>query len=120
MVKKLLYLWLFGWALFGFPWTSFTATPRWSKASMVPLHGTRRRDQILNFAYYVPLGAIGVLSGWSVPFTTAASIGLSTITELVQIFSTQRYPSVTDLLLNTAGAIVGVALTSVVFSRTRA
>ena len=119
-VRKLLYLWLFGWALFGFPWTSFTTTPRFSKSSLVPLRSTRRRDQLLNFFYYVPFGVIGVLSGWSVPFTAAAAFALSAVTELVQIFSTARYPSSTDLLLNTAGAIVGIALASVVSSRLRA
>lgn len=119
-MKLLLYLWLFGWALFGFPWTSFTPTPRLSKASLVPLSKTRRRDQLLNFMYYVPLGAIGILSGWSLPFTAAAAFGLSAVTELVQIFSTTRYPSSTDLILNTAGAIVGIALTTVVFTRSRA
>ena len=118
-MKKLLYLWLFGWALFGFPWTSFTTTPRFSKASIVPLSRTRRRDQILNFVYYVPLGIIGILSGWTLPFTAAAGFALSAVTELVQIFSTARYPSSADLLLNTAGTIVGIALTTMVFTRTR-
>ena len=118
-MRKLLYLWLFGWALFGFPWTSFTATPRFSKASLVPLSRTRRRDQLLNFLYYVPFGVIGILSGWSLPFTTVTAFALSAVTELVQVFSTTRYPSSTDLLLNTAGAIVGIAVTTVVFSRSR-
>lgn len=119
-MRNLLYLWLFGWALFGFPWTSFTRTPRFSKASIVPLSRTRRRDQLLNFVYYVPFGIIGILAGWSLPFTASAALGLSAVTELVQIFSTTRYPSSTDLLLNSAGAIVGIALTTIVFARTRA
>jgi VanZ family protein len=119
LVKKLLYLWLLGWALFGFPWTSFTTTPRFSKSSLVPLRTTRRRDQLLNFFYYVPFGVIGILSGWSLSLTAATAFALSAVTELVQIFSTSRYPSSTDLLLNTAGAIVGIAVTTVVFSRSR-
>ncbi|HZB26581.1 MAG TPA: VanZ family protein [Vicinamibacterales bacterium] len=118
-MKKLLYLWLLGWALFGFPWTSFTTTPRFSKSSLVPLRTTRRRDQLLNFFYYVPFGVIGILSGWSLSLTAATAFALSAVTELVQIFSTSRYPSSTDLLLNTAGAIVGIAVTTVVFSRSR-
>lgn len=118
-LKRLLYPWLLVWAAFGFPWTSFTTTPRFSKGSLVPLRTTRRRDQLLNFIFYVPFGVIGILSGWSIPFTAATALALSGITELVQIFSTTRYPSSTDLLLNTAGAIVGIAVTSVVFSRSK-
>lgn len=119
-MRKLLYIWLFGWAIFGFPWASFTLRPRLSRASWIPFRRTRRRDVILNFLYYVPLGGIGILYGWSVPFTAGVAAALSCTTEFVQLFSSERFPASSDLLLNTAGAIVGIALTTIVFARTRA
>jgi len=36
----------------------------------------------------------------------------SALTELVQLFSTRRHPSITDLILNIAGTLVGIALAS--------
>lgn len=113
-------VWLLGWALFGFPWTSFSFRPGLYRVSFVPLRGTRRRDQILNFAYYVPFGAIGGLLGWPAGVVTSAAAGLSVVTEAVQIFSTDRVPSVTDLLLNTAGAVIGIAVVAFLRARNRA
>ncbi len=120
MTRKLLLVWLVGWAIFGFPWTGFTARPQFQHLSLVPFRRTRRRDQLLNFLYYVPLGLIGGILGWPAAITTGVAAGLSGVTEIAQVFSTDRFPSVTDLLLNTAGAIVGIALVSFLQSRRRA
>jgi glycopeptide antibiotics resistance protein len=120
VARKLLILWLFGWALFGFPWTTFSATPRFGDLNLVPFRWGRRRDQLLNFAYYVPFGIIGGLLGWPAALVTIAAIGLSSLTEAVQIFSVDRVPSVTDLLLNTAGAVVGIAIITFLRARRRA
>ena len=86
----------------------------------MPFRYSRRRDQLLNFLYYVPLGLIGGVLGWPAAIVTGAAAGLSGVTEFAQIFSTDRVPSVTDLLLNTAGAIVGLALVSFIQARRRA
>ena len=116
-MRKLLVLWLIGWAVFGFPWGTFTPHPRFSRVSVVPFRWSRRRDQILNFAYYVPFGLIGGLLGWPARVVMVSGAALSAVTEFVQVFSTERVPSATDLFLNTAGVIVGVAV--VIFVRTR-
>jgi VanZ family protein len=109
-VRKFLFLWLLGWALFGLPWTSFTLQPHLYRISLVPFRRTRRRDQFLNFVYYVPLGVIGVLMGWAPGAVAALAASLSGLTEALQIFSTDRIPSTTDLLLNTAGAVLGISV----------
>jgi VanZ family protein len=118
--RGLLTLWLLGWALFGFPWTTFSAHPRFEGLSLVPFRFTRRRDQLLNFVYYVPLGIIGWLLGWPAALVTAVAASLSAVTEAVQLFSTDRVPSVTDLVLNTAGAFVGVSILIALRARRRA
>ena len=120
MGRILLIVWLLGWALFGLPWRNFSARPRFEHLSLVPFRRTRRRDQLLNFAYYIPFGVIGGLLGWPAALTTAAASGLSAVTEAAQVFSTDRFPSVTDLVLNTAGAVVGIAAVVYLRGRNRA
>ena len=68
----------------------------------------------MNFAYYVPLGLMGELTGWSNRATLVTAAGLSALTEVIQVFSRDRYPSVTDVILNTAGAMAGIALVRIV------
>jgi VanZ family protein len=116
-LRKLLILWLVGWAFFGLPLTTFTLHPAFHRISFSPFQRTRRRDQVLNFAYYIPFGVATAILGWHPGFITASAGVLSGGTELIQIFSTDRVPSVTDVLLNVGGAIVGAAM--VVFLRQR-
>ena len=118
-MRRVLLLWLFGWALFGFPWTTFTPRPRLSRVNVMPFRWARRRDHILNFAYYVPLGVIGVSLGVPAAIVAGGAAALSTLTEFAQIFSIDRYPSTTDLLLNTAGAVVGIAIAHIFGKRSR-
>jgi len=108
-MRAVLVLWFAGWAIFGLPWTGFTPRPRFHRVSLVPFR-TRRRDQFLNFVYYVPLGIVGILMGWAPGLVAAAAAALSGITEALQVFSTNRFPSTTDLVLNTAGAVLGIAI----------
>jgi VanZ family protein len=113
-------VWLLGWAFFGFPWMTFNPHPRFDQLSLVPFGRTRRRDQLLNFVYYVPFGLIGYLLGWPATLVTVVAASLSGVTEAVQLFSIDRFPSVTDFLLNTAGAFVGIAIITVLRGRRRA
>jgi glycopeptide antibiotics resistance protein len=120
VARKLLMVWLVGWALFGFPWNGFVGRPQFQHLTLVPFRGARRRDQLLNFLYYVPLGFIGGMLGWPPAVVTGAAVGLSALTEAAQLFSTDRFPSLNDLFLNTAGALVGIALVGFIRARRRA
>ena len=118
-MRKLLVLWVIGWALFGFPWTTFTLHPEFDRITLVPFRRTRRRDQLLNFLYYVPFGMATAMLGWH-PIGIISTAGiLSGATEFVQIFSTDRVPSATDVLLNVGGAVVGVAVVAFLRMRSR-
>jgi VanZ family protein len=118
-LRKLLILWVIGWALFGLPWATFTVHPAFDRISLVPFRRTRRRDQLLNFAYYLPFGVATALLGWHPGAIIGAAGALSAATEFIQVFSTDRVPSVTDILLNVGGAVVGLALVNFLRQRTR-
>jgi VanZ family protein len=102
--------WLFGWALFSVPWSSFTARPQVGHVDPPPFQKARRADQLRNFLYYVPAGAIGLGLGLGPVTTVVAASALSGIAETSQMFSRRRFPSATDLALNTAGALTGVGM----------
>jgi VanZ family protein len=110
MFRGLAIVWLLGWAAFSIPWSSFTARPRVEEINVIPFENARRADQIRNFVYYVPAGAIGIGLGLSPVTTVATAAGLSAVAEATQLFSRRRFPSATDLMLNTAGALVGAAI----------
>ena len=112
-------LWLLAWGFFGLPWDTFSRRPRLRRISIIPFRRARRRDQFLNFVFYIPFGALGIVLGWPAAIVTAAGGVLSGVTEFLQIFSRNRIPSSTDLLLNTAGTLVGVAIVMYVRHRSR-
>jgi VanZ family protein len=77
-----------------------------------------RFDIVSNLLGYVPLGMLFCIAQlrqrrpvwWALLFTTALATGLSYLTEFTQNFLSQRYPSLVDLLLNSAGAALGAVL----------
>jgi glycopeptide antibiotics resistance protein len=105
--------WLVAWAAIGFPWRSITDTPSLERVRLVPFRDGRALSQALNVAAFLPCGVIGVALGWSVGRATLAGAGISAATELAQLFSTRRYPSTTDLILNSFGSGMGAALATV-------
>ena len=110
-------MWLLGWAMFSMPWSSFTPRPQVNQVD-AHLFQNRRADQLRNFLYYVPAGVIGLGLGLGTGGTTASAAVLSGVAETLQVFSTTRVASATDLTLNTAGALVGVGL-ALLLRRTR-
>src|SRR5687767_1489999 len=106
-VRKVAFLWLMGWAFFSLPLTGFRVGPRFRHVNLIPFHRVRPLDAARNFAYYVPAGIIGIELGLPLGPTVAIAAGLSAAAETAQIFSRNRFPSATDLVLNTAGAAVG-------------
>jgi glycopeptide antibiotics resistance protein len=75
-------------------------------------------DAVLNFLFYIPLGMLGRRSH---PAGVIIAVGFacSLTTELIQVFSHTRTPTLVDLVVNTAGTIVGVALQSRIQSGAR-
>ena len=112
-------MWGLAWAGFGIPWTGMTNHAHWGviRWSLIP---PRRSidDAILNFVFYIPLGMLGrrFRSGGAI---IAIGFACSLTTELIQVFSHTRSPTLLDVIVNTAGTIVGVGLQSRIQSRVR-
>ena len=75
------------------------------------------RDAIANFFLYIPLGFAyaKVRGGAGVTLIfESVSVGLllSVTCELYQVFSPVRFPSMTDVLTNSLGALVGAKIGS--------
>lgn len=101
-----------------FPW--WIAAPQWGRIRWIPLLDVFRsphrllRDAVANWFFYIPLGfayakvrpATGVMRLYG-----AAMLGLSlsVTVELYQVFSPVRVPSMTDVLMNTLGALAGAS-----------
>lgn len=105
-------VWLSGWALVGFPWASVSRSPSFENVRLIPFKDGRPVSHALNVLAFVPCGMLGVGLGLSAGAAVATGAGISAFTEILQLFSQGRYPSVTDLLMNTAGAALGAAIAS--------
>ena len=115
---------LVGWILViivlcSFPW--WIESPQWGRVRWIPLLDVLRsphwllRDAILNCFLYIPLGfayvRVRVVPGIKL-IGEAALVGLllSVTCELYQVFSPVRFPSMTDVLMNTIGALAGASI----------
>lgn len=68
-------------------------------------------DVLLNFALFAPLGLLVRLAGWSAGASIACGILTSLAVETAQLLVVPgRDPSLSDLLTNTAGTLLGLAL----------
>src|SRR5688572_1136148 len=110
MMRLALACWLCLWALIGFPWRSFQWTPSFRRLQLLPLMEGSLRGQLLNVLAFVPLGIIATRLGWRPRTVIVVGFAVSLLTEFLQLFSTRRYPSTTDLILNTMGVLLGVAI----------
>ena len=93
------------------PWVGFTRTPQWHRVHLVPLADPADNvgDVAANVLLFVPFGysAAGRRHSRSgVLFALGAATLVSLSAEASQLFSTERYPSATDV----AAAVVGSAL----------
>ena len=98
------------WAWVATPWRSFRLSPSLRRVELIPFLDGSPRTQFLNLLAFVPLGFIGIRLGWSPRTVALVGAGTSALTELLQLFSTRRHPSITDLILNTAGVLVGILI----------
>jgi glycopeptide antibiotics resistance protein len=118
-VRLALSLWALAWAFVAIPWRSFRLGPSLERVELIPFLDGSPRTQVLNVLVFVPLGIIGMRLGWSPRTVALVGAGTSALTELLQLFSTRRHPSVTDLILNTTGTLIGIAL-AIAWSNARA
>jgi glycopeptide antibiotics resistance protein len=106
------------WAI-SFPWKSFTPRPQWSRVHLVPFTdpADRPRDVIANIALFVPFGYLYVRRGswWR---AIAIATVVSVIAEATQLFSTDRFPSATDVTAGVVGTVLG-AIVSLVAGKGR-
>jgi glycopeptide antibiotics resistance protein len=113
VMRVALVIWLLLWARVGLPWRSFQRTPSLQHVELIPLSGGSIRSQVLNLLVFVPLGFIGMRLGWRPRTVVGIGCGVSILTEFAQLFSTRRYPSTTDFILNTVGTLIGVIVVAV-------
>jgi glycopeptide antibiotics resistance protein len=116
----LLIVWGLAWAGFGIPWTGMTNHTHWSviRWSLIPSRRTID-DAFLNFLFYIPLGMFGRTFGRAGAIIATGFV-CSLTTELLQLYSHTRTPTLLDVVMNTAGTIVGVALQSRIRARANA
>lgn len=101
-----------------FPWIG--GEPNWHRVRWIPLlevmHSFRRMfDAVANVVFYIPLGlAYVTMRSSSVPRLIMEagllSLLLSVGCEFIQIFSPFRYPSMTDVVTNSVGGLLGAAI----------
>jgi glycopeptide antibiotics resistance protein len=111
------FVWLVAWAFVGLPWRSFTLRPSFDHVRLMPYQFGRPSSHLLNVLAFVPLGICGDRIGWGPARVAQVAAGISMTTEALQLFSTRRYPSVSDVLSNTLGAILGVGMSRVARGR---
>jgi glycopeptide antibiotics resistance protein len=109
-MRVALAFWYAAWCYVAVPWRSFRPRPSFRNVELLPFAIGSLRGQLLNVLLFVPLGVIGIRLGWSPKTVALVGVGTSVLTELLQLFSTRRYPSTTDVILNTAGVLIGIAL----------
>jgi glycopeptide antibiotics resistance protein len=125
---------LVGWILIivflcSFPW--LVESPQWSRVRWIPLLDVLRsphrllRDTIANCFLYIPFGfayaRVRAVSGRRMISEAAlAGLLLSLTCELYQVFSPVRFPSMTDVLMNTIGASAGASMAAKSFASPRA
>jgi glycopeptide antibiotics resistance protein len=97
--------------IISFPWTDFTREPQWHRVHAAPFSdpADRLRDLLLNMMLFVPFGYS--FAGRQEPFAilraTGIAVAVSVSAEALQLFSTERFPSGTDVTAAAAGALAG-------------
>jgi len=90
------------------PWTTFAGHSHWSRVDWIPFVSRRPRltDVVGNLALCIPLGlSLGLGFSRGVALAAAVTLALSLFVEALQIYSHERFPSMTDVVCNVAGAV---------------
>ena len=109
--RGLLLVWIGVIAFLVVPWGRLQPYPNLEQIQWIPFVSPpiRLRDIVRNTLLYLPVGywyvkQSGRPSLWR---TGACALALSVGTEITQLFSRSRFPSMTDVTCNTLGALAG-------------
>lgn len=126
-------------AITTFPWSNVVGHPHWDRVAWSPARDgyANLPDTVLNVMLFLPYGWLGVRAlagarrrdrpevGQSLPagdrpgprstaltavFVVALGVTLSIAAEAVQLYSHDRYSSMTDVIANACGAVLGAVL----------
>ena len=106
------------WAFYALPWEGIELQPNWERVVWLPWRSLKARDVLLNLVYFFPLGVLAIARHWSTGRAIMFAAALSVGTETLQVFAVTRWPSVSDVVFNCAGAACGVILQHVLGHRT--
>ena len=107
-MRLALAVWCVFWAWIAVPWRSFRPLPSFRHVELIPFTTGSARSHVLNVLVFVPLGILTARLGWRPRSVVLVAAGVSGTTEILQLFSTRRFPSTTDVILNVVGAIIGL------------
>jgi glycopeptide antibiotics resistance protein len=94
------------------PWFGYLPRPKWSEVNWVPFAdpADKPRDLLQNLLLFVPFGW-SYASGRRTRVALIGALGLAALisgaAEATQLFSIERYPSATDVLMAVFGAALG-------------
>ena len=98
--------------LLSFPWPGWPAEPRDRSVQLVPFSSAvdSPLDVARNVLLFVPFGysfarSAGASAPWLLTALSAAAVSIAA--EALQVFSTTRYASATDVVSGIAGALTG-------------
>jgi glycopeptide antibiotics resistance protein len=100
------------------PWSAWQDHSHWEGVNWIPFSAeiadVKLRDAVANLALYIPFGYLLVTHharGWAAVWIAGlGALILSLGTEYAQVYSHGRYPSMTDVVMNGLGGVVGALL----------
>lgn len=97
------------------PWSGFADHSHWQRVAWLPFAAPADvpGDAARNFLLYVPWGYfLARAKQWSrsLAVVGALALTLSLSTEATQLYSHGRFPSATDVVCNTLGALAGALI----------
>ena len=99
-----------------YPWTDFRGYAHWDRIIWVPFQSMRHSlDGLANIALYVPFGfsyvqsRLHVRKGGVIKAAILAAL-LSVSCEFYQVFCNSRFPSMSDVISNTVGGVIGALI----------
>jgi len=105
------------------PFGDFQTHSHWAKVNWIPFapRSVKMSDVLANVLIYVPFGWFGrpTRLGRRVAEAALLALLLSAALEFTQVFSHNRFPSMTDVTCNVIGAFVGAAAATAGADRVR-